>query len=345
MRYQHPLHSCLFNNVELADEWYKGQVKLKLTLGDFQGTEDILRVKKFLLGREPRQSLPDYWTAGKSTVGTFHIIFDSPISHHKFWQDEKGNFHAHAWIHPEPSETIGANPNSWRMLIHPEFRTKKFMGNVIVVAEEKLSKLTKQRSESDPIETVAYGKDASLASTLEGHGYTRQNALEVYMQRSLDGAIDEPSLSCGYIIRPLDAEKDILQRAGVQSDAFAGQPVPDQWAIENIQRFLRWYEGRDDVDLVAVSANGEIASFGVFVIDPGTSVGELDPVGTRASHQRKGLSKAVLLSGLQYMQSKAMTRAVVRTDVENAAAIRTYQSVGFHIIDHLYRYTKTPGCA
>jgi len=167
--------------------------------------------------------------------------------------------------------------------------------------------------------------------------------LDVYMQRSLDDTIDEPSLARGYIIRPLDSEKDLFQRAGVQSDAFGGQPEPGEWAIENTRRFFRWYEGRKDLDLVAVSEKGEIASFAVFLIDPCTLVGELDPVGTRALHQQKGLSKAVLLSGLKYMKSECMKQVVVRTGVENIPAIRTYQSAGFQVVDHLYRYTKSAG--
>jgi ribosomal protein S18 acetylase RimI-like enzyme len=85
---------------------------------------------------------------------------------------------------------------------------------------------------------------------------------------------------------------------------------------------------------------GEIASFALFLVDPGTLVGELDPVGTRVAHQRKGLAKAVLLSGLPYLKSKGMRHVAVRTGVENFPAIRTYESVGFEIVDHLYRYTK-----
>lgn len=313
---------------------------MKLNLSDFQGTEDAHRMKDFLLGREQWQSLPDYWTAGKSTVGTFHTIFDSPTSHHKFWRDANSEFQAYVWLHPEPSETIEGNANSWRMMIHPSLRTTEFTSSVVISAEEQLLQLAHQGCASKQIETVAYGTDTWLASLLKRHGYTKQDALDVYMLRSLDDRIDEPDLADGYIIRPLDAETDIVQRAGVQSDAFAGQPEPGKWALENVNRFLRWYEGRDDLDLVAVSDAGEIASFAVFLIDTGTLVGELDPVGTRASHQRKGLSKAVLLSGLQYMKSKGMKHASVRTGVDNTPAIRTYESADFRVVDHLYRYTK-----
>ncbi|MEQ8992649.1 MAG: GNAT family N-acetyltransferase [Pseudomonadales bacterium] len=316
---------------------------LNLTLCNFHGDKDLPRVKAFLLGREQWQSLPDYWTAGKSTVGTFQTIFDSPAIHHKFWRDEEGKYHAYLWLHPEPSETIEGNGNCWRMFMHPRVRTKELANTVIASAEEQLSRLVDQSSADKSIETVAYGEDTWLALLLKEHGYTKQEALDVYMRCSLDEEIDEPELVDGYTIRPLDAQNDIVQRSGVQSDAFAGESEPGEWSIANTERFLVWYEGRDDLDLVAVTAEGEIGSFAVFLVDPGTLVGELDPVGTRAAHQRKGLAKAVLLSGLHYLKSKGMKRVAVRTGVANAPAIRTYESVGFEVVDHLYRYRKVAG--
>jgi ribosomal protein S18 acetylase RimI-like enzyme len=316
---------------------------LNLTLCNFHGVQDLPRVKAFLVGRAQWQLLPDYWTAGKSTVGTFHTIFDSPAVHHKFWRDESGNYHAYLWVHPEPSETIEGNGNSWRMLMHPEVRTTELTDAVVDCAEDQLFRLIDQSRAGRPIETVAYGTDKWLASLLEMHDYTKQEALDVYMRCNLDQDISEPKSVDGYIIRPLDSQRDLVERSGVQSDAFAGQPEPSGWSIENTKRFLHWYEGRDDLDLVAVTPEGQIASLAVFLVDPATRVGELDPVGTRAAHLRRGLSKALLFSGLRYLKSKGMEQAAVRTSVDNTPAIRAYESVGFEVVDHLYRYSKVGG--
>ncbi len=314
-----------------------------LTLREFKGTKDLARLKSFLTGRIEWQSLPDYWTAGKSTVGMFQTIFDSPAEHHKFWCDEKGVDHAYLWLHPEPSATIEGAGNSWRVLVHPQLRTTALVEELIVFAEDQLPELARPEAVSKTIETAAYGKDAWLAALLEDQGYVRQEALDVYMRRRLDTEIEAPMTVNGYTIRPLQGERDLVQRAGVQSDAFAGDPQPGEWAITNTRRFLTWYQGREDLDLVAVAANGEIAAFAVFLVDQGTLVGELDPVGTRAAHQRKGLSKAILRTGLDYLKSKGMRQAVVRTSVGNTPAIRAYESVGFDVVDHLYRYTKSAG--
>lgn len=315
---------------------------MKLKAYDFQGVPDTQKVKAFLSGRETWPSLPDYWTAGKSTVGTFQTLFDSPTAHHRFWIDDGGKFHAYRWLCPVPGETFEGDRNSWRMLIHPELRTRALASTILADAERELSSLNESNGIDAPVNTVAYGQDSWLASLLEEHGYRKQQVMEVYLQRRLDSPVDVPDLASGYTMRPLNAETDLIQRSGAQSDAFAGEPLPGDWAIENTGRFLTWYEGREDLDQVAVSPTGEIASFAVSLIDPGTGVGELDPVGTRSSHQRKGLSKALLLSGLQYMKSKGMALAAVRTGAGNTPAIRLYESVGFRVEDQLYRYTKQP---
>lgn len=306
---------------------------------EFRGIEDLPKVKAFLVGRQRWDELPDYWNAGKSTVGTFQTLFGSTPTHHRFWEDANGELHAYVWLCPEPGDD---DANSWRMLIHPGVRREELAADVLTYAEKELTEVSGQRSASEPMKTVAYESDRSLASMLEQHGYSRENALDVYMQRGLDQPLAEPDPAHGYVVRKFEPKTDLVQRAGVQIDAFGGIPEPGEGAMENIRRFVRWYEGREDLDLVAVSPTNEIASFAVFLIDPVTLVGELDPVGTRASHRRKGLATAVLLSGLQYMKKNGMASAVVRTGVGNSAAISLYESVGFRVVDKLYRYTKSP---
>jgi len=314
--------------------------RFELALQEFKGAEDATEVKAFLTGRERWDSLPDYWSAGKSTVGTYHALFDSELSYHRFLRDEKGTIQAYLWLCPESIATVDGDSNAWRMLLHPARRSSEVATALVLYAERHLPLLGNGRVVDEPVRTVAYGKDVWLSSILEACGYVKEDALEVYMLRSLDEAIDLPVIADGYTIRPFNSDTDIIQRSGVQSDAFADLVEPNEWSIENTRRFIRWYEGREDLDLAAVTPSGEFASFALFLVDSITLMGELDPVGTRGAHRRKGLSKAVLLSGLNYLKNKGMEHVVVRTGVDNHSAIGLYESVGFQIVDRLYRYVK-----
>lgn len=313
---------------------------MNLILEKFRGIADIPAVKAFLVGRERWESLPDYWAAGKSTVGTYQAMFDSDAAHHIFWRDTGGDIQAYLWLCPQSIETVDGDSNAWRMLIHPGQRTHELGVQIIKHAEEYLPALVNAGSSSDGIRTVAYGQDVWLASLLTEFGYVREAAQEVYMVLSLDGSIEEPDIFDGYHIRAFNPDTDIIQRSGVQCDAFAGLIEPNDWSIENTHRFIKWSEGRKDLDLAAVDSLGEFASFALFLVDPVTLVGELDPVGTRAAHRRKGLSKAVLRTGLKYLSGQGMKQVVVRTVVDNISAIKLYESVGFRVVDKLFRYVK-----
>jgi len=87
------------------------------------------------------------------------------------------------------------------MLIHPEVRTRELVSAVIASAEGRLSKLADQPVAGTTMETVAYGEDNWLSMILNEHGYTRQEALDVYMRRSLDAEIEKPKVIDGYTIR------------------------------------------------------------------------------------------------------------------------------------------------
>jgi ribosomal protein S18 acetylase RimI-like enzyme len=315
---------------------------VQLSRRNFRGDEDVPRVKTFLTGRERWDGLPDYWNAGKSTVATYQAMFEGPPSNHQFWEDAEHNLQVYLWLSPELAERVDGFSNSWRVLMHPATRSEQLLTQALVHAETELAAASADRATGERLSTVAYGEDQWMASLLERHGYVRGSPVEVYMTQALDREIELPSLADGYRIRRFDPQGDLIQRSGVQVDAFAGLSEPDDWSIENTRRFIRWYQGRDDVDLVVESATGEIASFAVFLVDSVTGLGELDPVGTRSAHQRRGLSKAVLLSGLNYLKGNGLHSAVVRTGVENVAAIRSYQSVGFRVVDRLFRYTKQP---
>ena len=64
-------------------------------------------------------------------------------------------------------------------------------------------------------------------------------------------------------------------------------------------------------------------------------------MGTHRSFWRKGLAKALLLTGLHWMRGTGMETAVIRTEVDNIPAQKAYESIGFQTVDKLYRYAKS----
>jgi len=310
-----------------------------LTPRCFRGEEDAPKIKEFLKGRRYWDALPDYWNTGKSTYAIYLIISSSAPSNSIVWEDENGQVQAYTWLSFEENHRIGGQSRSWRILIHADHNRGTVAEDMLLHAEYQLAAQALS-DDNDPLKTVAYETDDGLLSLIRAHGYVQEDHLDVYMRQSLDREIPEPEVVDGYVVRELRREGEIGQRAGAQSESFGGPADPDERSVDEVTQKMRWNEGTEDIDLVAVSSSGTVASYAACSIDPVTKLGEFDPVGTRPAHRRRGLSRAVMLTGLRYMKDKGMAHAVVRTDFDNYPAIRLYESVGFEVVDNLYRYIK-----
>lgn len=93
-----------------------------------------------------------------------------------------------------------------------------------------------------------------------------------------------------------------------------------------------------NLDIVAVTADGQIGAFCIVWMDSVNRVGLFEPVGTHPDFQRKGLGTAVMLEGLRKMAENGMNQAIVSTFEDNEAAIKLYESVGFQIVNKLGTY-------
>ncbi len=294
----------------------------------------------FLSGRATAEYPPPYGAAGPSAMGTYLNFFMGPGSDHFLWKDGAGTIVAYARVCPpdESRPKWAAAPNSWSLLVHPRDWGVDLVSAVAAHAETALG-----GSAEAPIVTEAYEGDEAMTALLERRGYRRDAYLAPYMTRALDDRIPEVEVPDGYQLRSFLPDSELIERAGAAHDAFGGTPEPPPWLVDSVERMVEYRTTRalGEDDLVAVTETGEIASHACVLLDPVTSHGELEGVGTRPAHVRRGLARAISLSGLRCMRASGMRHAVVRTGVDNEAAIRLYESVGFRVTDKLYRYVKS----
>ena len=98
---------------------------------------------------------------------------------------------------------------------------------------------------------------------------------------------------------------------------------------------------RRDLDLVAVTGDGEFVACCTCWLDSENKVGEFEPVGSLPAFRRRGLMRAVMTEGLRRLKTLGAESAVVGTNAFNVPAIRLYESCGFQIAfyDPIYRKT------
>lgn len=104
----------------------------------------------------------------------------------------------------------------------------------------------------------------------------------------------------------------------------AGRNHPD---VEMRLRQTSLY--RPDLDLVVHDRHGDVAGYGLFWYDPVTATGLVEPMRTEDAHQRRGLARHILTSGVDLLARAGAERIKVCYEPDNAAARQLYLGVGF----------------
>jgi ribosomal protein S18 acetylase RimI-like enzyme len=154
--------------------------------------------------------------------------------------------------------------------------------------------------------------------------------------RSLDD-LPEPELPDGYSLRTV-REEDFASRAAAHRSAF--QPSGFRDEVYEFVRATPPY--RADLDCVAVAPDGQVAAYTLAWLDEENRVGQFEPVGTHADHQRRGLGRAVNLFALRRLREEGATLGLVecRGDAAYPVPAKLYESVGFREISRQLAYRR-----
>ena len=231
-------------------------------------------------------------------------------------------------------------PGSVFLQVHPDDRTAELEEEMVSVAERHLSIEPTERRPAIRIWTNS--EDTLRQGLLKERGYQvfeRPNHKEYARWRPLDEPVAESPVAEGYEVRALAGDGELPARAWASFRAFHPDDPKEnyegwQW-YRNVQRAPLY---RRDLDLVAVTPAGEVASFATIWFDDVTRTGAFEPVGTAPEHQKRGLSKAVLGEGLRRLRWIGATRAYVGSYTPWAHA--AYEAAGFKEYELLEPWTR-----
>ena len=75
-----------------------------------------------------------------------------------------------------------------------------------------------------------------------------------------------------------------------------------------------------------------VAAYGLFWYDPETATGLVEPMRTEDAHQRRGLARHILTTGVDLLAEAGAQRIKICYEPDNPASRDLYLSVGFEII-------------
>lgn len=187
--------------------------------------------------------------------------------------------------------------------------------------------------ESLTLDASCRADDIDRIALLERHGFIQENLRSLHLVRSLHEPIPAPHLPAGFSIRHVTGEHEVAALVALHRAAFGTEHM----TVEERLAMMRVPEYDAELDLVAVAPDGQLAAYCMVSISQeenartGRNEGYTDPVATHPDFQRRGLARALLLTGLRALQQRGMDTACLGTSSENVAMQRTAQAVGFHV--------------
>lgn len=300
---------------------------MKLIVRPYQDEEDFWRIRAFLRQVLLANGLREYsWHVVRFDYWRWHILanrlVDFSIETVTFiWETEDGEIVA--VLNPD------GNGEAF-FQVHPAWQSAELEEEMLVLAEQRL--MTTGEDGRSYLRVWTDSQDALRQAVLTQHGYLkvqRPGEQEWQFCRSLSEPLPECSSPDGYTVRSLGDGLELLERCYASGLGFHNDDVhtaranrDDPIWYRNIQTAPLY---RRDLDIVAVTTSGEIASFCTIWFDDATRTAVFEPVATVPRHQRRGLGKAVMLEGLHRLQRMEAKAAFVGG--YSTGAIGLYRSI------------------
>lgn len=287
----------------------------------YSADEDLQAILEFLLAVRPAERVASY---------------PSPVDLHEMFALQQVQDNTRLWF-DAGNHMIGYalvdHYNNLLFEFEPQAFTLEIEAEIIALGIACIQRAMQEEGETLTLDASCRASDTEKIAFLTRHGFEQQEGYSVYMVRPLDQPIPAPQLPEGFAIRHVLGEEEVealvaLHRAAVGTEHMT---VEERLAMMSVPEY------NAKLDLLAVAPDGRLVAYCMCSISEeenaatGRKEGYTDPVGTHPDFQRRGLARALMLTGLQALKQRGMDFAVLGTSGENIAMQRTAESVGFHV--------------
>jgi ribosomal protein S18 acetylase RimI-like enzyme len=254
----------------------------------------------------------------------------------------------HLWNDPDDRlvgfAILDRYPSSASLIfeIAPGLKDNALENQVLAWAEAVIQSAVPAPAGTFLLESNTSSDDLERIILLERLGFQRLQAGAFHLERSLVDPISQPQLPEGFMIRPIRGEQEAGDWVRLHCAALGTQVMTTEYKLA----MMRTPTYDPQMDLVMVAPDGRLAAYCVCFINfeennlTGQMNGYTDPIATHPDFQRRGLSRALLLSGLSLLKGRGMLTACLGTSSDNIAMLHSAESVGFRITKKVYYHQK-----
>jgi mycothiol synthase len=222
----------------------------------------------------------------------------------------------------------GTEWSAGQLLVAPEHRGQG-IGTLL------LQRLLMESSRS--LRVWAMGDRPAAQALAKATGMTRQRELLI-MERGLDEEFSEPAVPAGVEIRTFVPGQDEQEWLRVNAAAFAHHP--EQALIDRTDLADRmaepWF---DPAGFFVATIDATMVGFH-WTKQHQDQLGEVYVLGVTPSAAGRGLGKALLLTGLRFLQQRGNTRVQLYVESDHRAAIELYLNYGFATVNRDVMYAQ-----
>ena len=174
--------------------------------------------------------------------------------------------------------------------------------------------------------TIFYPSDEAtwLHDVLAAQGFEKGDVEEVGWGYDLTQLDDLPPAPDAFVIDHVAGESDYPEIARCLKGAFGGEG--DRIAV--LRSLASNPRYRPELNVVARSADGRIASYCRGTVDPDSGVGSIDPVATHPDFQGNGLGRAIVLACFAAQARLGGRETYIGSGPEGSAGSRLYRKLG-----------------
>ncbi|WP_293338302.1 GNAT family N-acetyltransferase [Microcoleus sp. CAWBG58] len=260
------------------------------------------------------------------------------------WEDASGKLIGFAQLSiSEPAEVT----DGWLWFrVHPQMRGGDVEASAIAWGEVRMREVSAVRGSPVKLRSSTRADECDRISLLTSCGF-KADRYFFRMARSLAEPIPEPQFPEGFVLRQFPGEEDAEAWVEMFNQSFIDHWNHHDLTVEKFKYHFAQPDYRNDLDLIAVAADGTFAAFCYCEINPeendrtGRNEGWIAVLGTRRGFRKLGLGRAMLLAGLQRLKAAGVETAILGVDAANpSGALRLYESAGFHNIRNSISYIK-----